>query len=168
MAAIAAGVAAVPAQAVPVVVQYYPGYGQTQQTVQPASVQSATVKGATERGATVSPPGWGDASGGGSWGSPDSSYSSYGYFPDYGAGYGVIERSSYPYPENSINHSVLINPTVINSPIYNSTLVNPKIVSSPSERPWARTTIIRFPVPSDATGVILPIWQYPGNIIRLR
>jgi hypothetical protein len=163
MGAIAAGIAAFPAQAVPVVVQYYPGYGQTQQTVQPASVPSSTV-----RGATVSAPDWAGASGGGYWGTPDSSYSSSGYFPNYGAGYGVIERSTSPYPENSINNSVLINPTVINSPIYNSTLVNPTIVSSPSDHHWARTTIIRFPVPSDATGVILPIWQYPGNIIRLR
>ncbi|MBW4695644.1 MAG: hypothetical protein KME27_28170 [Lyngbya sp. HA4199-MV5] len=51
------------------------------------------------------------------------------YYPSGNAGY-------YRQPRNgqyrgSVNNSVLINPTVINSPIRNSTLVNPTIVTTP-------------------------------------
>jgi hypothetical protein len=51
-----------------------------------------------------------------------------GLYPS-GYGYGqptVIQR------RGGVNNSVLINPTVINSPIRNSTLINPTIVTTPS------------------------------------
>ncbi|MBW4582700.1 MAG: hypothetical protein KME42_24280 [Tildeniella nuda ZEHNDER 1965/U140] len=51
-----------------------------------------------------------------------------GVYPSgYGYGQpGVIQR------RGSVNNSVLINPTVINSPIRNSTLINPTIVTTPN------------------------------------
>lgn len=51
-----------------------------------------------------------------------------GVYPSgYGYGQpGVIQR------RGSVNNSVLINPTVVNSPIRNSTLINPTIVTTPN------------------------------------
>lgn len=55
-----------------------------------------------------------------------------GYYPSNG----YSSQPIYRHPGNgqyrgSVNNSVLINPTVVNSPIRNSTLVNPTIVTTP-------------------------------------
>ena len=58
---------------------------------------------------------------------PSGVYPSGVYSSEYGYGQpGVIHR------RGSVNDSVLINPTVINSPIRNSTLINPTIVNTPT------------------------------------
>lgn len=56
-----------------------------------------------------------------------------GYYPsgNHPASSGYYRQPQYRQYRGSVNNSVLINPTVINSPIRNSTLVNPTIVTSP-------------------------------------
>lgn len=58
------------------------------------------------------------------------------YYPSGNYPAGNYSSGYYRQPRNgqyrgSVNNSVLINPTVINSPIRNSTLVNPTIVTTP-------------------------------------
>ena len=58
---------------------------------------------------------------------PSGVYPSGVYSSEYGYGQPrVIQR------HGGVNNSVLVNPTVINSPIRNSTLINPTIVTTPS------------------------------------
>ncbi|XGV98823.1 MAG: hypothetical protein ACAF41_07755 [Leptolyngbya sp. BL-A-14] len=56
-----------------------------------------------------------------------------GYYPsgNYPGGFGYGRQFRNGQYRGSVNNSVLINPTVINSPIRNSTLVNPTIVTTP-------------------------------------
>lgn len=56
-----------------------------------------------------------------------------GYYPsdNYPGAFGYGRQFRHGQYRGSVNNSVLINPTVINSPIRNSTLVNPTIVTTP-------------------------------------
>lgn len=86
-----------------------------------------------------------------------SGYSSaypYGYPANYPPGAVIVNPGYNQYPASSINNSVLVNPTVVNSSIYNSTLINPKIFRTPNyagSRYYEQTTIIRYRSPGSSS-----------------
>lgn len=95
-----------------------------------------------------------------------SGYSSaypYSYPPNYPPGAIIVNPGYNQYPASSINNSVLVNPTVVNTPIYNSTLINPNIIRTPNytgSRYYERNTIIRYRSPGGSFDVTTPAYPY--------
>jgi hypothetical protein len=148
---VASYIAPTPASAVPVNGEY-----PTPSSYQPVGYGTTVYGGQTYYGSS-------------GFSTPDGSSNPYPYtYPSfYQPGYssGATIQPEYPqYSTGRVNNSVLVNPTVVNSPIYNSTLINPTIVTTPTygeHRYRSRTTtIIHYPVPYGASGVTIPNQPY--------
>lgn len=150
-----------PASAIPIQLQINtypnPGYSVYSQPVgQP--VYGTTLYGSqTSYSSTYRSGGFGISIGGYSREYP---YTYPSYYPSGYPSSSVILQSGYTSYPSGINHSILVNPTLVNTPIYNSTLINPRIIDQsrhPRNRYRGTTTIIRYSVPLGASGVTIPL-----------
>lgn len=96
--------------------------------------------------------------------SGDFSFSVNNPTPYYPAGTVLVGPGTYHRPHRGIQNSVLVNPTVINSPIYNSTLVNPTIITTPRYPTPIYPTVVS-PTPGYGAPARPGVIYFPSTVI---